>query len=388
MRTSQAVFQFVAAVVIGTTLPALPAAANSTSGAVEYTAEQCFGPNPDAVRVHGALTAMLSGNLYCPNRAITNTQQSFEEATHTPGAVTNLAIAAAGGADSAFDMASAAANEALAQATSLLGLPQAALIVSVSPGEATVDTGSYGQARVKVMNLERVVGDASASAATWSADPMRCVWVPSPCELPVREEWTTAWFGMSLWLPTPGDQVSKFTWVNDIEIPWDRNGNGHMRVDGLAWSNLYESEPQPNPAWRFYASSQANTVTPLSSKAKLKSVTGEITPGEEVQRVEMEPIDVHPYGSSGTINLGATLAGEAKTGMYGGGASFSIGRSWNVSEGHAGGAVDSQKNHVTVWVGNKGGTKWTKSSQGVETWKVPADDVFSWKYSVTWHTTK
>ena len=171
------------------------------------------------------------------------------------------------------------------------------------------------------------------------------------------------------------DGVSNFYWVNNVALyhrPNDSSG-GPNALDGRINYNFYRSNNKPNPAWDFFASSHAYSVTPINGR-KLKELNAHILPKGELEPVDADPLAVNKFGSAGSWNLGANLQGEAKMGNYGGGAGFNIGKTWNYPEGYGGGGQLSSGEHYTHWkTGSGSGSGTAKSTAGVETWKRPTD---------------
>jgi hypothetical protein len=353
-----------------------PAVANSTTGIAEYSYDQCFygALVPSPTQLLDAATGLLGlSDPRCRDIALDQTTRHVNDETYVAGSAVNIATAAPETVEAGLTTAMAAAGEGVAQAAELLGLP--VLTASWSAAEGAIWAAvlfTEGKASIATEQaIQTTTGWAGTVLSHTQADPLYCVWVPTPCMIPIGT--------YSAAQTNPRDQMgyddpSNFQWRADIEMWWDPNGNGKGAADGGAYSNLYRATRQDNPSWRFWATSQAHSLTPINGW-KLKKMQGVIS-SEQLQRVEMSPLSTSKFGSNGTISVGVTLGGEK-----GGGTSFSVGRTWNISEGTAGGAM-VKGGHLTIFEAQGGGTTWTKSTEGAETWKIPPGDSFQWWYQI------
>lgn len=169
------------------------------------------------------------------------------------------------------------------------------------------------------------------------------------------------------------DAVSNFSWRSNYTMyhnPNDSSG-GPGKVDGRINYNFYRTTGKPRQEWDFFATSMAYSVTPINGH-RLKEMVSHISPRGDLEPVDADPLAVNKFGSAGSWSLGASLMGEAKMGNYGGGGSFSIGRTWNYPEGYGGGGQLSSGEHYAMWkTGSGSGSTYAKSTAGVETWKRP-----------------
>lgn len=141
------------------------------------------------------------------------------------------------------------------------------------------------------------------------------------------------------------DSTSNFHWIADARLYWDPDTSGQGAVDGIDIGNLYTTDRQVHPAFRFYSTSQAASATPVRGH-KLSKLLTTLIPDDNVEVVEASPISVNKYGSAGSMSIGATLKGE---GQSGGGIEFSIGRTWSYAEGTVGCGLYHTGEHYCLW---------------------------------------
>lgn len=319
-------------------LPAAEAQAESTTGSAENAAVECTATAEDAP-VSTSTPAWVYGTVIKPEYAghrcngeigdIGRVQvQRSEDAA---GAAANTAVGAPDSIDAAVQGLASVVGQVVAQVESLTGLYWAVSVAGSGPGG--------------LPSASTFAGGTGPSAMTTSGS----------------------------------DTTSRFRWIADAHLYWDPATNGQGAVDGMCIANLYTTSQSIHNGFRFYATSQAASATPVNN-ARLTKLLASLVPDSEVEPVEASPLSVNRYGSSGSMNLGASLKGEA--GNFG--AEFTIGRTWSFADGTVGGGLLHSGEHYTQWQsGTKTGSSTAKSAEGVETWKVPTNAQVSLGYSAT-----
>lgn len=174
---------------------------------------------------------------------------------------------------------------------------------------------------------------------------------------------------------TSGDSVSNLVWNNSAIRVWNPNDETPY-ADGRAVWSLYTTSSKPRLDYDFWATSQKASVAPANGK-QLEGVIQAIASADDYnpELIDWDPISVNSYGSAGTASLGASLGAE----RFGASASFSIGRTWNFSEGSVGGSATHDGIHwATWWKGGGGSTYSARGVNAVETWKTPTDTKAKW----------
>jgi hypothetical protein len=325
-------------IIIVLTIPNTPASAQSATGVVTLTATTCAPylteAAMDAARAdYWATYFVVHDSILGQGSYWTNCTYAYRGGTwdllvnqplNSATATANTAAGAPDSVDAAVQGLASVAGHVVAQVESLSGLYWA-VSVATGPGGLPSVTTFTGN------------GNAPEAMSTMSSG---------------------------------SDSTSSFRWIADARLYWDPDTNGEGAVDGLDIANVYTTSREVHPAFRFYSTSQAASVTPVNGK-KLSKVLTTLIPDNNVEVVEASPLSVNKYGSAGSLSLGATLKGE---GQGGGGIEFSIGRTWNYAEGTVGCGLYSSGEHYCLWQSSgKSGATTAKSAEGVETWKVPVD---------------
>lgn len=176
------------------------------------------------------------------------------------------------------------------------------------------------------------------------------------------------------------DRVSKFKWHNSARITF-KGSEGCQCLDGKSLYGLYKETQMIDNAYRFWALSQGASLNPINGH-KIKKILSAVRPQDGQLGEEYDPMQVREYGDGGSMTLGATLEGSGSKDPQSGksiGGGFTIGRTWNFSEGSAGGSQFSDDHTYTAQFLNGGGSPYPKSAVGVSTWRAPrSNELNSW----------
>jgi hypothetical protein len=185
--------------------------------------------------------------------------------------------------------------------------------------------------------------------------------------------------------PLVADSPDGFTYNNTAKLYWDPNASsgskGHL--DGEVIYNVYNQSKRYDEDFDFWATSQVGSVTPLKG-SHIAEIDSAVEPNDDEELVESDPTVVNQEGSSGSLTLDASLAGEFK----GASASVGLSRTWHYPHGYVGGGNLHNDEHYCEWALAGGADTGAKGCRGVETWKEPINEAAWWYIGsyAHWHS--
>lgn len=147
---------------------------------------------------------------------------------------------------------------------------------------------------------------------------------------------------------------------------------------GRAQLDKWEQDRRYHEAWDFHGTTFLYSATPNRDRScRVYQMTAVVDPTGSSELAGWAPPAIDLYGSAGSRGITAGFEAEVKPVKAG----LSIGRSWNIPEGLAGGETTEKGGHRGFWQsGAKKGDLYTKSTEGVQSWKRPRGKAGDYKF--------